>query len=284
MAQNITLMGASYQDVPSVELPKTGGGTALFTDVSDSTATAGDVLNPKTIYLSDGTKATGTLKFNWIGKNPEYLGEIYSISTTLDDTPYATWTPSTTALAILPSVTLTDKVAMDLENYEYVAVWVSDCNVAYKSTWTASKGSPLRSICMYSQSVFRKPTTDANATAGNFNTNSVQQNSYQVYWNYYWSSASAKSLAYTTYSPAYISSVTAFTFSSTTANVPNVTIKTPVISSRCSTTYFTTANAGKIDQENTTVGMKGYLYRVAMGTSVTRQTWEIIDDVWINGL
>lgn len=32
MAQNITLMGASYSDVPAVELPKTGGGTATFVD------------------------------------------------------------------------------------------------------------------------------------------------------------------------------------------------------------------------------------------------------------
>lgn len=32
MAQNITLMGASYTDVPSVLLPKTGGGTAEFFD------------------------------------------------------------------------------------------------------------------------------------------------------------------------------------------------------------------------------------------------------------
>lgn len=32
MAQNITLLGASYSDVPAVELPKTGGGTATFID------------------------------------------------------------------------------------------------------------------------------------------------------------------------------------------------------------------------------------------------------------
>ena len=32
MAQNITLLGASYNDVPAVELPKTGGGTATFID------------------------------------------------------------------------------------------------------------------------------------------------------------------------------------------------------------------------------------------------------------
>ena len=32
MAQNITLMGADYPDVPAVDLPKTGGGTARFVD------------------------------------------------------------------------------------------------------------------------------------------------------------------------------------------------------------------------------------------------------------
>lgn len=34
MAQNITLMGASYSDVPAVTLPKTGGGTAMFYDIT----------------------------------------------------------------------------------------------------------------------------------------------------------------------------------------------------------------------------------------------------------
>ena len=60
MAQNITLLGASYSDVPSVELPKTGGGTASFTDVTDTTATAADVLQGKYFYLANGTKVEGS--------------------------------------------------------------------------------------------------------------------------------------------------------------------------------------------------------------------------------
>ena len=32
MAKNITILGASYQEVPAVTLPKTGGGTATFID------------------------------------------------------------------------------------------------------------------------------------------------------------------------------------------------------------------------------------------------------------
>ncbi len=60
MAQNITLLGASYSDVPAVELPKTGGGTARFDDVTVTTATAEDVAQGKVFVASDGTITTGT--------------------------------------------------------------------------------------------------------------------------------------------------------------------------------------------------------------------------------
>lgn len=60
MAQNITLLGASYSDVPAVTLPKTGGGTASFTDVSDTTATASDVASGKYFYTASGVRTQGT--------------------------------------------------------------------------------------------------------------------------------------------------------------------------------------------------------------------------------
>ena len=60
MAQNITLMGASYSDVPAVTLPKTGGGTASFTDVTDTTAAASDVASGKYFYTAAGVRTQGT--------------------------------------------------------------------------------------------------------------------------------------------------------------------------------------------------------------------------------
>ena len=60
MSQNITLMGASYSAVPAVQLPKTGGGTALFTDVTDTTAAASDVASGKYFYTAAGVKTQGT--------------------------------------------------------------------------------------------------------------------------------------------------------------------------------------------------------------------------------
>lgn len=57
--QSVIINGVTYADCPEVDIPKSGGGTAKFFDISDATAVAADVLYPKTIYKADGTKVTG---------------------------------------------------------------------------------------------------------------------------------------------------------------------------------------------------------------------------------
>ena len=60
MAQEVKLMGATYSDVPSVMLPDGNDTLHQFTDVSDTTAEAADVVAPKTFYNSAGQRTVGT--------------------------------------------------------------------------------------------------------------------------------------------------------------------------------------------------------------------------------
>ena len=61
MAQNVIINGVTYQNVPEVDIPKSGGGTAKFTDTADANASAGDILAPKTAYVN-GSKLTGSIQ------------------------------------------------------------------------------------------------------------------------------------------------------------------------------------------------------------------------------
>lgn len=86
MSQNITLMGASYSAVPAVTLPKTGGGTATFTDVTDTTAAASDVASGKYFYTAAGVRTQGTSSgggaSNWVLLGTKDCGTISTSSTT----------------------------------------------------------------------------------------------------------------------------------------------------------------------------------------------------------
>lgn len=55
MAQNVIINGVTYSNVPEVDIPKSGGGTAKFYDTAAATAAAGDILTGKTAYGSSGS-------------------------------------------------------------------------------------------------------------------------------------------------------------------------------------------------------------------------------------
>lgn len=55
MAQNVIINGVTYQNVPEVDIPKSGGGTAKFFDTSSADATAANILTGKTAYGASGS-------------------------------------------------------------------------------------------------------------------------------------------------------------------------------------------------------------------------------------
>ena len=62
MAQNVVINGVTYQAVPEVDIPKSGGGTAKFSDTSDATLDGGGKLLDGVTAYANGTKYTGTIE------------------------------------------------------------------------------------------------------------------------------------------------------------------------------------------------------------------------------
>lgn len=54
MAQNVIINGVTYQNVPEVDIPKSGGGTAKFWDTAGANIAAGDLRNGKKGFGANG--------------------------------------------------------------------------------------------------------------------------------------------------------------------------------------------------------------------------------------
>ena len=63
MAQNVIINGVTYSNVPEVDIPKSGGGTAKFYDTAAADAAASDVLSGKKFAGASGMD-TGSMANN----------------------------------------------------------------------------------------------------------------------------------------------------------------------------------------------------------------------------
>ena len=55
MAQNVIINGVTYQNVPEVDIPKSGSGTAKFYDTAGADASGADILTGKTAFNASGS-------------------------------------------------------------------------------------------------------------------------------------------------------------------------------------------------------------------------------------
>lgn len=225
---NITLLGANYNDVPAVTLPKTGGGVATF------------------------------YEYDYKGKMPELLEVIHEEETALADTTFNGWNPSTTAKAIQATKTA-GTFAANFAKYNYLLKWefsfVPVLNEgATKKAQLIWEGADLWQI------LNKRPSSLANIEAENFNGNACTTYFTVPFMRYYNTSGTATythSISYGIYP-----SPTAATFSNSTSNTPTVTVKTPAINARCNATYFAVARAPELDQAASKFRLVGKVYRV----------------------
>lgn len=140
MAQNITLMGASYQNVPAVLLPKTGGGQARFTDTTPTTAVESDVASGKVFIKADGSQATGTAS----GGGGESKN-----SQTAQSTSRSTSTTYTEVISLTCEKTGTYDVYWSTFRSSTSGTWGSQLyldNTAYGSAQTGSWSNHIQNI------------------------------------------------------------------------------------------------------------------------------------------
>lgn len=59
--QNVVVNGITYSNVPQIQIPKQGGGTAAFFDTSDATLDNGNKMLSGTTAYANGVKYTGSI-------------------------------------------------------------------------------------------------------------------------------------------------------------------------------------------------------------------------------
>lgn len=225
---NITLLGVDYPDVPAVQLPLTGGGFATF---------------------SEGSGGDGF----------EYVTTLYDETIKLADTGFATWTPTTTATAILASQNVGTFVATSVKDHDYWSKFRFIVNIAYEDGFSPIKATPIKVVGQNWYAITRRASTIAYMQSGNRNYNGVDSisNTWQIA---YYTSATANTLALSPAYAFYLVNV-APTLSSTSASSPTVTIKRPTVNARCSTTYMATGVVPHIDQDKSTIRLINEIYR-----------------------
>ena len=197
----------------------------------------------------------------WLGVDAELVTTFTLADKKLSATDFNTWTPSTTAADILATRTAGTFVASDITEYDYYIIWTTTIPVVSDSSAT-KKALPVFLAAYQVQEIIRRPSSFDNIVAQNFN-NSVNVSAAvsNNFFRYY--GTTTGTLAYTwNTSYGFYASVTANTLSSATAESPTITVKSPKVSTRCSTTYMSTANAALVDKDKTVIHQSCKVYKV----------------------
>ena len=265
-----------YSSTGSHTVVATANETGKFTDVTDTTASASDVASGKQFYLADGTLETGTATS---GGGLVHIASLTPQVVKLSDTDFATWTPSTTAKAILATANVGTFTATDIADHDYYSRVRIYADIQYADGTSTAKGMFTKMVGENWYCLSRRASTNATLNSGTRNANVAES------VTNYWAAQYYNSGWIAIYSSSYgiYPSNTAPTLSSASVASPTVTVKRPAIYARCNTTYFATGMASAVDQDASTIT---FVYDIYRADSMYRrhELHESIIDMWNNGL
>lgn len=287
MAQQVRIAGATYEDVPSIEVPDAGGVRHSFVDTSGATATADKVLQGYTAFaggeLLVGTASGGGTSATWWGGiEPELMGQTLW-SAAVSDADNWPLTPSTSAQNLTWTTEYTETASanatvdrigkgyhgktetLDFGTYNYIVM--EDAFVHY--AYTSSEASLGKVHALYDgfTSVYHWGARPRLASG------SIVRPSTTTYGSYGSCAYTASFIGYRTAAGTFqlannasygvSAAAIAPSMDSTSSVKPNYfNVRTPTFGIRAHNTYMVVGAFGNLDMDETTVNFRSRIYRV----------------------
>lgn len=210
---NITLMGASFEDVPAVTLPQTGGGTVTFYENGGSAELMPYVIRPDAELIKT------------------YTYDKYAEA----DEGWTIPSYSTTAQTLKAAANLSPTITVDLANYRYFLV-ERFLSIPEYSVTSKGKGRAEYNFCSYFYEIARLAANEVATLVDPTKKITSVQNlvaTNTLFRLLYWTSSSAIALYASNGYGVYM------TPSAPTVSGSTLTVKAPAFALRGSTTYFT---------------------------------------------
>ena len=178
MAQNVIINGVTYENVPRVDIPLDGGGTAEFYDASDATASAGDILSGKTAYGASGkvtgniaTKTSADLQAS--GATVTAPAGYYASSASKAVASGSATTPATT-VSVTPSISVNSSTGVITASVSGTKSVTPTVSAGYVSSGTAGtitvSGSGTEALTTQAAQTITPGTSDQTIAAGTYLT------------------------------------------------------------------------------------------------------------------